>query len=382
MRPRCLLAFALLAVAAGRAAAQTPAPPTVQIEAASYVDPNGAIVPFERLTIRGEIIAGIGAAADESARRDEYPGAVVSPGLIDCYTSLGVRDGLNERSDAVQPLLDAADAFDRYSNQITAALRAGVTTFALVPEPSNLVGGRVAVCQASGAARRPHVLREGPMLLSLSPEAFLVNREPTSRQGGVDLLRRTLAAAKAGTDPRLKQLLEGGAPAMLIAPAGADVFVGSEFASEFGFRFAAVHTRDAHVVGPQLGGKLAYAIVGPLELDSDVRSARAAGLFERHGTAVAIAGGMPAGPADSVRIGAAVAARHGLGVSAARRAMTRVPAEVLGVGDLTGQIKTGLLADLVVFSGDPLDLRSRVLAVYVGGRLVYKAGGPKAGRLP
>jgi imidazolonepropionase-like amidohydrolase len=379
MPPRCLTASAFLTFAVGLALAQQPSQPAVQVEAASYVDPNGAMVPFERLTIRGGAIAEISAAADDKARRDSYPGAVVAPGLIDCYTLLGVRDGLSERSDAVQPPLNAADAFNRYSTQIRAALRAGVTTFALVPEPSDVVGGTVAVCQASGAAGEPHVLRDGPMLLSLSPEAFLVNREPTSRQGGVDLLRRTLAAAKAGTDPRLKGLLGGGAPAMLIAPAGADVFVGSEFASEFGLRFAAVHTRDAHVVAPELKSKLTYAIVGPLELNSDVRSARAAGLFERNGTAVAIAGGMPAGPADSVRIGAAVAARHGLGASAARRAMTRVPAEVLGVADVTGQIKAGLLADLVIFSGDPLDLRSRVLAVYVGGRLVYKAGGPNAG---
>ncbi len=382
MQTRPFIALAVIVLAATGALAQSPVEVTTQIEAASYVDPNGALVPFERLTIRGGVIAEINSAATDKARRDAYPGAVVSPGLIDCFTALGVRDGLNERSSAVQPLLDSADAFNRYSTQLAAALRAGVTTFALVPEPSNVIAGAVAVCQTSGAAGKPQLLRDGPVLLSLSPDAFLVNREPTSRQGGVDLLRRTLAAAKAGSDPRLKGLLGGSAPTLFVAPTSADVFVGSDFASQYGFKLAVVHTRDAHSVAPLLKDKLDYAIVGPLTLSSDNRSARAAGLFEKNGTQVAIAGGLPDSSADSVRVGAAVAVRHGLSPNAARRAMTRVPAEALGVADVTGQIKAGLLADLVVFSGDPLDLRSRVLAVYIGGRLVFKAGGPNTGELP
>jgi imidazolonepropionase-like amidohydrolase len=90
-------------------------------------------------------------------------------------------------------------------------------------------------------------------------------------------------------------------------------------------------------------------------------------VFEKHGVKTAIAGGLPTAPADSLRIGAAVAARNGLSLPAARKAITNIPAELLGIEEQTGKIEKGLRADLVVFSGDPLDLQSRVLAVYVSG---------------
>ncbi len=37
------------------------------------------------------------------------------------------------------------------------------------------------------------------------------------------------------------------------------------------------------------------------------------------------------------------------------RATTSVPAEVMGYGDDLGTVRPGMLADLVVFGGDPLD---------------------------
>ena len=73
------------------------------------------------------------------------------------------------------------------------------------------------------------------------------------------------------------------------------------------------------------------------------------------------------------RAAAAVAVRNGMTPAAARRAITSAPAAALGISDRVGSIERGRLADLVVFSGDPLDLRSRVLAVYVRGRRVFVA---------
>ena len=48
-------------------------------------------------------------------------------------------------------------------------------------------------------------------------------------------------------------------------------------------------------------------------------------------------------------------------------------AAIAGVGGTTGSIEPGRRADLVVWTGDPLALSSSVLAVYVGGELVYAA---------
>ena len=48
--------------------------------------------------------------------------------------------------------------------------------------------------------------------------------------------------------------------------------------------------------------------------------------------------------------------------------LTRVPAQVLGVGDRLGTIAPGKLADLVLWTGDPLDVSSVAQQVWMDGR--------------
>jgi len=48
--------------------------------------------------------------------------------------------------------------------------------------------------------------------------------------------------------------------------------------------------------------------------------------------------------------------------------LTRVPAQVLGVGDRIGTLEPGKLADLVLWDGDPLDVGHYAEQVWLGGR--------------
>ena len=64
--------------------------------------------------------------------------------------------------------------------------------------------------------------------------------------------------------------------------------------------------------------------------------------------------------------------RKGLGAQDALVGLTTGPAKFLGL-DAIGRIEPGKDADLVVFSGPPFALSSRVLAVMIDGKWVYKA---------
>ena len=60
--------------------------------------------------------------------------------------------------------------------------------------------------------------------------------------------------------------------------------------------------------------------------------------------------------------------RAGLPANTALEAVTAVPAAALGLDDEVGSIAPGRRADLLVFSGDPLDPRSKLEDVYRAGR--------------
>jgi imidazolonepropionase-like amidohydrolase len=337
------------------------------VRGAAYVDAQGQIVKGGLVVIEGEKIVQVGGEAPAGLPVDVYEQAVLSPGLVDCDSALGAPGGLSERQEAIEPRVKARDAFDRYARQLEQALAAGVTTFALSPDDRDLIGGRIAICQTAGPDGGLRVLSDaGPLKLSLSPAVFRADRDPTSRSGALGMLREALQAAHGSGS--LAELAAGRLTGFVAAPSGADVLSCVELAQDYGLRLVPIHTLDARRVAEPATGHIAGVIVGPLDLTTGQRAALAAGLFARQGIPVAIAGGLPTAPPDGLREGAAMAARMGLAPEAARRAITSVPAELLGVGDRVGQLAVGQQADIVVFSGDPLDLRSRVLAVYVGGR--------------
>ena len=61
--------------------------------------------------------------------------------------------------------------------------------------------------------------------------------------------------------------------------------------------------------------------------------------------------------------------------SAALRAITLTPAEILGVDDRVGSIETGKDADLVILSGHPFDVaHCRVEQVLIEGESVFRRG--------
>ena len=67
---------------------------------------------------------------------------------------------------------------------------------------------------------------------------------------------------------------------------------------------------------------------------------------------------------------AALAMREGLSREDAMKVMTINPAKILGLGRRLGSIERGKDADLVIWDGDPLDVRSKPTDVFIAGRRV------------
>jgi imidazolonepropionase-like amidohydrolase len=69
-----------------------------------------------------------------------------------------------------------------------------------------------------------------------------------------------------------------------------------------------------------------------------------------------------------MRYGAGNAVSHGMTYDAAIAAMTINPARIFGVADRTGSLEAGKDADLVVWTGDPLEPLSQPTAVFIHGQ--------------
>jgi imidazolonepropionase-like amidohydrolase len=77
---------------------------------------------------------------------------------------------------------------------------------------------------------------------------------------------------------------------------------------------------------------------------------------------------MPTHAAHKVRHGAGLAVAHGLPWDAALAALTATPAQVFGLGTELGRIAPGYSADLVLWSGDPLEVTTVAEQVWIEGR--------------
>ena len=110
-------------------------------------------------------------------------------------------------------------------------------------------------------------------------------------------------------------------------------------------------------------------LAGPVSFDRLGARDDNAALLHAAGVPIALTSGETHN-ARKLRQAAGNAVRAGLPHEAAIQAITRGPAEAFGLDGRVGTLEAGKAANLVVWSGDPLEIGTRVLSVYVRGREV------------
>jgi imidazolonepropionase-like amidohydrolase len=124
------------------------------------------------------------------------------------------------------------------------------------------------------------------------------------------------------------------------------------------------------------------AIVGPREidtfqaLDTDGKILGIAASYQQNGhDRIGFNTDAPVVPQEELPLQAAVGVRYGFDDSRLQslRGLTIVPATTAGVAHRVGSLAPGKDADLVVTTGDPLDPRHGVEAVWIQGQRVYDA---------
>ena len=179
---------------------------------------------------------------------------------------------------------------------------------------------------------------------------------------------------KPGSNPSLdpwREVFRKKVPVLCRASTGPEVSAALKvFKDEAKLGLVIVQGDRAFRAGPELKKAEVGVLLGPRVVwEEDGKTINAARSLAAAGVLFGFASDASAGAKDLPLL-AAWAVRHGLGPSAAVRALTLDAARLVGVADRVGSLEPGKDADLVLLTGDPFDAATRVRAVYVGGKVV------------
>ena len=349
---------------------------------------------------KGKIVAvGESLPIPDGCEVFDATGKVVTPGLIDAHTHLGVyaeptewsaEDG-NETSGPVTPAMDALDAINPADIAFDDALAGGVTSVMIAPGSANAIGGQCVVLKTARQATVESMLlkRHAGLKIAFGENPRRVygdkQKAPVTRMATAYLIRETLQKARDylkkkgtkeftpdfGMDAVLK-VLRHEMPLRAHAHRADDIMTALRIAREFDVEIVLDHCTEGHLIAEELARRQAKAAIGPqlitrAKMELKDKSYRTPAVLDAHGVQFALISDHPVVPNMFLSIYAGLAVRFGLSPLAALRAVTRDPAEMMGIADKVGMLAPERHADIVVWSGEPLEIASRVEKIWVGG---------------
>lgn len=325
---------------------------------------------------------------------------VVTPGLIDAHTVIGLAGYLNQphdqdqldRTSAIQPDLRAFDAYNAEEPLVAWVRGFGITTLHTGHGPGALVSGQTMIVKSRGRNVDEAAVEPASMVaMTLGPEvAANFSGRPGTRAKGMALLRAELIRAQEYKSRRarndttgrnlgldvLVDLLDGRRTALVTANRVSEILAALRLREEFGFPMVLDGGAEAYEVIPELRAAGIPVIIHPTMARhggtmQNATFETAARLHEA-GILVALQSGYE-GYVPKTRVvlfEAAHAARYGLPFDAALATVTINAARVLGIADRVGSLEPGKHGDLALFDGDPFEYRSHACATVIEGVVV------------
>ena len=368
-------------------------------------------------TVSGEplenavVIAGAGGTiewvgpADEATLPDGVEvleAAVVTPGLVDAHSVVGLSGALNSNVGAVrdqdqldtsapiQPELRAIDAYDATERLVEWVRLYGVTTLHTGHGPGALISGQTMIVKTRGRNVEEATVVPARMLAATLGNAVSSNFEsPGTSSKGVAMLRSALFGAQAyneqarraeadgadGEQPPARDLtkevlgrvLDGELSLLVTANSATEIAAALRLQREFGFDLVLDGAAESYLLLEEIRAAGVPVLVHPPMSRVRNGSFETAARLAEAGIPFAIQTGFE-GYVPKTRVllwEAAIAAANGLGRERALEAVTLGAARILGVDDRVGSIEVGKDADLVLFDGDPFEYTSHVCGVII-----------------
>jgi imidazolonepropionase-like amidohydrolase len=360
----------------------------------------------------GKIVAvGRDIAVPAGARVIDAAGGWVLPGFLEAHGHVGVHEegegwagqDTNEMTEPVTAHVRALDAINPADIGFRDAISGGVLAVNVNPGSGNPIGGQTAALKCWGRTVDEMLLKAPAGMKSAlgeNPKRVYSQQKktPSTRLGTAAVIRGALVDAanylqrieaeqakpaeeRKPVDRDLKlealgSVLRREIPWRQHCHRADDIATGLRIAEEFGYRLVIDHGTEAHLLADILAARHIPVIIGPLltsrsKVELRNRSLASPGKLAAAGVVIAITTDHPVVPIHFLAYQAGLAVKHGLDRDAALQALTINPARIVGVDDRLGSIEPGKDADLVIWSGDPLDVPSRVERALVDGVEIY-----------
>lgn len=358
---------------------------------------NGVVV------IKDGKITAVGPAASTGIPNgyEVLEAKVVTPGLIDARTVVGLAGHLNQAQDqdqldktgAIQPDLRAVDAYNAKERLVAFVRSLGVTTLHTGHAPGALISGQTMIVKTAGATVEDAVRVElATVACTLGPSAQVSGGKPSSKGKVVAMLRSKLMEATryasksrdggdAGSDPALDVLakvLAGKVPLMVTAHKTADIMTALRLQKEFGFKLILDGASEAHMVLDAIRNAkvpvIAHAPMMRSRGEKENATFELGARLKKAGIPFAFQSGYESYVPKTriVLFEAAIAAANGLGFDGALHAITLGAAKILGIDATVGSLEVGKDADIALYDGDPFEYTSHCVGVIIDGKVASK----------
>ena len=356
------------------------------------------------ILIRNGSISALGTDIDSSSvgKVIDASDKHVTPGLINAYTYLGIReisvvkgtDDVSTEDEQFSSAFNIFSAVNPSSTLLPHNLIHGLTYAIIAPESEHHVfAGQGAVLQ----------LGKPSLILNKSAAMFARLGSSSSGAGGGSRASSYLKMQQALSDTQeyktnrhavmtgnwrdfsleahdleaLIPVIDGDLPLVVNVHRASDISMLLELKKQFGFKLVIAGASEAWRVADKLAKEDVAVIIDPmanLPIDFDQLAARldAAALLDAAGVTVLFTGVdfHNTHSAFLVRQAAGNAVAYGMDKIAALKAMTLNPASVFGFADKAGSLEPGKQANLVIWDGDPLEIMTLAEQVIVNGKII------------
>jgi len=332
-------------------------------------------------------------------------GKVVTPGLVDAHTTVGLTGYLNQdqdqdqldKTEPIQPELRAIDSYNPRERLIEWVRGFGVTTIHTGHAPGALVSGQTMIAKTVGESVDDATITPQAMVaVTLGDDARPGDdkKSPGTRSKAVAMLRGELVKTQDYlrklelADPEKRpdrdlrrevfaDVLRGKLPLLVTVNRATDIDAALRIAAEFGLRIVLDSASEAYLVADRIKAAGVPVIVHPSMRrggagETENISFETAATLRAKGIPVALQSGFE-GYVPKTRVAlfeAAIAAANGLTTEQALATITSDAATILGVADRVGSLRPGLDGDVAIFDGDPFEYATHCTGVVIDGRVV------------